>query len=222
MNQRNNLELFPALRFKILQAYAKEWAEQLAEIGIPPEQVRLFAGRSEGRRYVLAFSVPQGEANPNLPAVYKFRHHFHHRQLNHRERVSWEDRLAEIYRTPPEEGNWWLRDWDCCLVSEDEENDLESLVQLDRCWVLWEVGGKQNDQSVVQPKKLTKKQLMWECVLAEARKLAHKNENITLTEIAESDEVNRCFSSDKTPSIETIVKHLQGQGLTKKGRRQAE
>lgn len=71
------------------------------------------------------------------------------------------------------------------------------------------------------PTKETRINLMWKNVEIVAKRLAEQRGDITLIEIAESDEVNQCFPPEKMPSVETIVKHLQGKGLTRKGRRKA-
>jgi hypothetical protein len=85
-------------------------------------------------------------------------------------------------------------------------------------------GTKHNSQEIPadtrQVKRRTSKQLMWEKVVIIAQELLAKDPEVTLVQIAESNEVNKCFPSDKpAPSIETIIKRLQGKVRTKRGRR---
>jgi hypothetical protein len=78
-----------------------------------------------------------------------------------------------------------------------------------------QITGKKAD---TQARKISKSQITWQNVREVAKELKKENPHVTLVELAESDEVNKCFEG-KVPSTETIVKHLQGHGLTKKGRR---
>jgi hypothetical protein len=64
----------------------------------------------------------------------------------------------------------------------------------------------------------SKNQQMWDNVMIEAQRLVAANPDITLVALANSSEVNLCFPEGKEPAIETIVKHLQGKGLSKRGR----
>jgi hypothetical protein len=69
----------------------------------------------------------------------------------------------------------------------------------------------------------TKTQLMWQAVNIEASKLIKADPEITLTQIAESDEVNAVlikWRPGKLYDTETITKHLP-KGLTQKGRRKS-
>jgi hypothetical protein len=135
MNYRNNPELFPELCLSILKTYAKQLAEDLAETGIEPERISLYRGSNSKLRhkYVLAVFVPKGWADSERVSVFRFQHLLS-APTNYQKRTSWQKQFAEFYRNPPE-GGACLKGWMYLPVSE--ENELESLVQTERCWVLW-------------------------------------------------------------------------------------
>ncbi len=68
-------------------------------------------------------------------------------------------------------------------------------------------------------KKKTRIQLMWDQAILEAHALAKKHPKMTLSDIADNDEVNACFTP-RVKAHDTIVKRLQGKGITGKKEKQ--
>jgi hypothetical protein len=142
---------------------------------------------------------------------------------------------SDYTQIDPPAGNGY---WDCYIKTDEFKvwvADLSELIDmqmpLPKTLLEGKVGKKQqiNETELlyddthgdIEP-QLTKTKKMWEEVIRVGKQLKANNDDITLYQIAESDEVNTILvdhDKKELPTIETIVRRLSGEIGTKKGRR---
>lgn len=188
---RNKPAFFPNLNHSLLKEQAELWALRFPMI----TRITLHAGENDDPPYVLVVEIGNAERQELL----KFMSTWQPDSL----RSLVQRRYRDAFRQPATAFDEWM-------IEVHQTGEEVIMVFQDKCWLLFK---RPSTESSPQ----TRNQRMWDNVITEATELLRKYPEMTSMELAESDEVNRCFGG-KVPSIETIIKHLRGKVPVKKGR----
>lgn len=197
---KNNPDQFSRLNLDALTKHARMWALKIPlKFSFEIQRIVLYQNLDESTPYLLCFEVRQDDLIRAMSAL-------HGDGLLD---LAGDQFFLEVYRPPFQEGD---RRWDwMTYVVEPGEQIIE--IEPESCWILFEQRGATKKRSVST--------MRWERFLWKAEQLTKDNEEITHEDIANDPTILLIWPKSKVPSEKTLVRKLQGNVPTKRGRRAA-
>ncbi len=222
----NNPLHFRDLEYYTLLGHVLQWVDETSKFGTPARKVTLYHAPGSpsgdslawGKKYILEIcllplreSLPQDNPYVRLPSLYPYdappcdapledrlkrkdyRAHFFFRSNS---RDSWENAIADVYKTRPEAG-FWQKEWMVEFINESHDRFAkQKSVNRNNCWILWEEdwildsGGSEPQpmpeaQEQKPAKNKTKAYWRWQKVILlsktiKEKKITFKNEDVAV------------------------------------------